>query len=562
MKFLPKLTPFQRYNSPYWLIDFAWLITLLVATYTFLLGTAPLAIPDGARYAEIAREMVRDHQYLIPHLNGVIYLEKPPLFYWLTALAIHTLGYSEWALRSVDCTLAILGCLVNYVVGYLLFNRRVAILASLVLASSILHFSLAHVLTTDVSLSFWLCCSLYCILLWLHRPQQTTFLYSAYALAGLALMTKSLIGLVFPAMIIGLWTLITGNWQIIPKLRLVRGLLITFAIAAPWHVLLQMHQPDFLHFFFVEQQFLRYATDIAGRYQPFWFFFVVVLVGFFPWICFLPQTLCHVIKSRTEPHYQTLLYLLIWVLTIFSFFSLSQSKLIPYISPIMMPMSLLVAHYLETTLQQINTRKIGLRFAATLLLIISLALIATLLYLNHTMTWPNPIECEELVILMIVTISLMTAVAYCQLLRSKLINAITTLLIGSCALLLTLACIRPLSDPRPIKTLAVTLKPLLKPDDAVVSFDHYYQDLPYYLDRRVIVVDWINELDYGYKHQDLSQWLIKQPALWRRWRSSQRMYMIASLQDAAKLPKIHPDLIFTVIAKTTNDVLLTNKRTW
>src|SRR5207244_1504959 len=103
-----------------------------------------------------------------------------------------------------------------------------------------------------------------------------------YAFAALAVLTKGLIGLIFPAMIIGSWILILNEWQLLKRIYLPSGILIFLAIAAPWHLLVQWHNPEFLRFYLLDQQFLRYFTKAANRSQPPGFFIPVLLLGFLP----------------------------------------------------------------------------------------------------------------------------------------------------------------------------------------------------------------------------------------------------------------------------------------
>src|SRR5262249_7698071 len=107
-----------------WLKDLISLTCLFSLLFFAFLGDRPFMSPDEGRYAEIPREMVAGGNYITPHLNGVKYFEKPPLFYWVERFAISHLGTSEWALRTAPAIIGVLGCLLVYVGGRRLFDRH------------------------------------------------------------------------------------------------------------------------------------------------------------------------------------------------------------------------------------------------------------------------------------------------------------------------------------------------------------------------------------------------------------------------------------------------------
>src|SRR5579862_9516747 len=135
------------------LLDLLCLTALIGFFYYFYLGTYPLFTPDEGRYAEVAREMVATGDYITPRVNGVAFLDKPILYYWLQAAAIHLFGLKEWALRFFPALLGLLSCLVTYSCGCVLFNRRTGLLASLILATSPLYFSGAHYANLDLEMA-------------------------------------------------------------------------------------------------------------------------------------------------------------------------------------------------------------------------------------------------------------------------------------------------------------------------------------------------------------------------------------------------------------------------
>ena len=133
-----------------WIKDFILIILIIGALFGATLGKYPLAAPDGARYAEIPREMVVTGDYITPHLNGVKYFEKPPLFYWLQATSIKILGVNDLAVSIVNAIMA-LGCaLWIYGTSRKLFGRKAAWLSSFIFTTSSLVFVLTRIITLDM----------------------------------------------------------------------------------------------------------------------------------------------------------------------------------------------------------------------------------------------------------------------------------------------------------------------------------------------------------------------------------------------------------------------------
>ena len=133
------LATYKMQPKRQWAIDIIFLALLFGFFYAFWIGSYALFTPDEGRYSEVAREMVTSGDYITPRLNGVAFLDKPALYYWLQASAIHLFGLKEWALRFWPAALGILGCLMTYTAGFLLFNRRTGILAAIILATSPLY---------------------------------------------------------------------------------------------------------------------------------------------------------------------------------------------------------------------------------------------------------------------------------------------------------------------------------------------------------------------------------------------------------------------------------------
>ncbi len=570
----------QQFKRGTWCFDLLVLSVFIVLLFGLFLGSRPLSTPDEARYSEIPREMLVLHDFVTPHLNGVKYFEKPPLMYWIQAAAIKLfnpsvgkvintshapqlantlapLSINEWVVRVPNALMALLGCLILYASGRLLFDRRTGLLSAIILSTSFLYFTLARMVTLDMSLSVLLSSSLLTFLMAVNLPfgsKRRYLCYAAYIFSALAVLTKGLVGIVFPVMIVGTWILLTQQWRLLKQIYLPSGILLFLLIAVPWHVLVQQRNPEFLQFYFIQQQFLRYSTLIAQRYQPSWFFIPILFAGFLPWIVFLFQAIkASFPRTRQQIREKSNhVFLLLWVSIIFVFFSLSHSKLIPYILPLFPAVALITGHYLAT-----QGDRAGVKWGTILLPFIWLiggGLGVLWLLMVPTADLPKlgiPFLIAGYSIFLLG--SLFTAFYY-ALHRGK--TAFICLTLASSISFIIFATGIPRVDTRSIKPLVQALTPLLRPHDKIVSYDNYYQDLPFYLNHRVMTVNVVGELEFGMQHQNTSAWMLSATRFWRLWDSQQRVFMITDKPLYQSL-KVNKKSIY-LIAVTPYDVLLSN----
>lgn len=522
-----------------WLADLVCLTFLVGFFYALWLGGHALFTPDEGRYSEIAREMVVTHDYITPRLNGVAFLDKPILYYWLQASAIKLFGLKEWALRFWPACFGVLGCLITYFAGHVLFNRRTGILSAVILATSPLYYGAAHYANLDLEMAVLISTTLLFSLLALHSPakQKKTFYFIlAYIFCALAILTKGLIGIVFPAMIIGLWIILLNQWRNLKQMYLITGLFIVIIITLPWYTLVQKANPEFLHFFFVTQQFSRFlAHGDFNNAMPSWFYLPVVLLGFFPWSVFMLQACTKNIKAilQARKAHSIELFLLLWPLLIFIFFSIPKSKLIGYILPIFPALALIIGRYLDDMWAK------TLRYSTVIfmLLCVSLFFLCVFISFNQTLTIP-PATFGYLKIA--AAIFLVCAISSAILLKKNAAASkiIYNMLIFAVASLLTLAASLHTLTFNSIKPLALQLKPQLIFQDEVVTFYKYYQDLPLYLERRITIVtnwqapeivqrdNWTREFWFGMPFQDTHAWLIDEKIFWQRWNSDKHLLVL------------------------------------
>lgn len=550
-----------KFNQPLWKRDVLFLTLVLGGLFFILLGSRPLFVPDEGRYAEIAREMVAFNDYITPYLNHIKYFEKPILFYWLEAAVIKIAGLHIWSLRSVNAFLGLLACILTYGFARKFYGRLTGILAALILGTSTLYFVMARMITLDLPVTVFLMICLYAFLLGVHeKPGHTRrfYLWGAATFAAFAVLTKGLIGIVFPILIISSWLTLTGQWRILKSLYIPSCLFIFLAITLPWHILVNARNPGFFYFYFINQHFLRYTNKHIGHYQPSWFFIPYFIIGFFPWIAFLPQSIARFLKWKNRHIFQTEIFLLLWAVIIFAFFSFSKSKLIPYILPVFPPLAILVARYLQQSIEcQWNK---GIKIGSLGIFFFSIFLVAIFYLFLTQSSLPDP-KKASLILYSALSILIMGSSLTCfYVFRRRLDAGLITLIITAWLFLLTTFTAFPAIDKRTILPLANIVKPMLTAESEIITFNKYYQDLPFYLTRRVSVLNWRNELTYGMQLEPTHEWMIDNYTFWQRWHSQKRVFAIIGLGEYHHLIQKYPQEKIILLGKTIENALISNQK--
>ncbi|HZC45593.1 MAG TPA: glycosyltransferase family 39 protein, partial [Candidatus Acidoferrum sp.] len=267
--------------------DLVAVIALSAAVCFFHLGSYGLWEPDEARYAEIAREMLQSGNLLVPHLNYVAYVEKPPLLYWLTTPSFWIFGVSEFAARLPVALSAIAGIVATYVFALRTFGRRHAILAAAILATTPLYALMAQVLTTDMTLTALVTIATFA--LFLHQQEGGRWCWIAYVAMGLAVMTKGPVGAALPILSILIWLGLNRELGgAIKRFHAIPGLILTTLIAAPWFIAISIREPGFADFYFVGEHIRRVFETDYSHSEAFYFYLPVLAIGLLPWSLLVP----------------------------------------------------------------------------------------------------------------------------------------------------------------------------------------------------------------------------------------------------------------------------------
>jgi len=330
------------------------LLAVLAAAWFGTLDYRKLIKPDEGRYAEIPREMVASGDWLTPRLNGIKYFEKPALQYWATASAYTLFGERHWTARLWSALTGFFGILFTWYATRRLFGHTAALYASCILSGSLLYGFISHVNTLDMGVSFFLSAAVFAFTLAQRDAADSretrNFMWLAWLSLGLAVMSKGLIGLALPfATLIG-YSLLQRDFTPWRKLHLASGLCILFAVTAPWLIAVSLANPEFARFFFIHEHFERFLTKVHGRYQPMWYFVPILLIGMLPWLVVLLTGLWRTPRLDSRTRFQPRRFLLLWIVVVFCFFSVSSSKLASYILPLFPALAALLGWSLAETI--------------------------------------------------------------------------------------------------------------------------------------------------------------------------------------------------------------------
>ncbi len=537
------------------------LLFLLVLTsilYMVALGNHGLLDPDEGRYSEIPREMIESGDYITPRLNYVAYFEKPVLHYWLTVLSFKVMGQNEFAARFWPAVLALAGVFVTYWLANRMNGPRAALLSAWILATSLVYFAIGQINITDMPLSFFITLSMAGF--WMGHRRDRKFFLLFYIGMALATLTKGLIGIVLPAGIAFWWIVLTRKWSVIREALYLPGIVIFFLVATPWFVLVSLENPDFFDFFFIQEHFLRYTTKMHGRFEPWWWFIPILIVGAIPWTGFLPGAISDALpSSMARPTHQdrSNLFLLLWFAIIFIFFSLSSSKLIPYIIPVMPPLAIMAGSFLDYHMDRGKSRALGMGLLLNSLILVPFGVAAAAYPFLDERYGKILLPVVAPVVAVLLLLVILSWVYYARGQSRKMVLALCIFAFLNIA---TFKNVFGFYDRiMSARDLAAAIREHSLPGDVLAQYREYDQGLPFYLKRRIVLVDWVGELEFGANREDQSDWFLSAEGfLERYWVSEDRVLLI--LREGTSTEFLETGGVTpVVIAGAPGKIVVTNK---
>lgn len=312
------------------------IITVVAVIMIFLgIGGIPLLDPDEPVYAETAREMLMEGDLLSPRIFGNYWYDKPPMYYWLVALAQCVFGDNEFAARFPAGIMAFGTTILVYLSATKMFNERAGFWSSIVLVTSIEFFYLGKAAVTDSTLLFFMTGAL---LAFMHKKY-----WAMYVCMALATLTKGPIGIVFPGAIIFLYLCLSGRFYQLLEMHVIRGLLLYVLIAGPWYyAMYTVHGMEFIETFLGFHNITRFTTPEHASRVTFWYYFPVLIVGMFPWTGLMFQSIYESVTISRIDDMRNLSFMHIWWLFVFLFFTICKTKLVSYILPMYPALAIII----------------------------------------------------------------------------------------------------------------------------------------------------------------------------------------------------------------------------
>lgn len=485
--------------------------------------------PDEGRYAEISREMFMSGDWVTIRYNDLKYFEKPPFHLWVTSIAYTLFGVGDWQARLCVALSGIVGLAASMLAAARWFGPRVAVLTGLALVAAPMWSVAGHFNSLDMTLSGALACVLAFMLLAQH-PDATpaarrNWMLACWVAMGVAVLTKGLVGLVLPGLVLVVYTLVTRDVGLWRRLHLPGGVIAMLIVTVPWIWLIDARNPEFAHFFFIHEHWDRYTSTVHERKGTIWYFVPLVVAGFLPWLGLTPRMWTEVreragaVRGAAGKPFQPALMAALWAFAIFAFFSLSGSKLPGYIVPIFPALAMLAGIALDHINERSWQRQVNAMLALAVVGLLATPYVATL----DKPTTPNEVyRAFALWVGAAFLVLLVGMIVARRLLRSRgLFPSITAY-----AMALYLCCTVALLGHEVMGRrasgvdLVPAIRAVLKDDMPLYGVGVLDHTLPFYLRHTLTMVEHPDELEFGIA-QAPDRWIPTMKAFIARWQDGQ-----------------------------------------
>lgn len=503
-------------------------IFIFAIFYLYLahLGAYHLMDPDEGRYNQIPREMILSGDFITPHLNGVEYFEKSAFQYWFTAIMMKIFGFSEFTGRILPA-LSGIGCVaLAGFLGTMMYSRKVGLLASAILATSCLNLVVASINILDMALTlFMTSCMVFFYAF--ERTEKKKWLIAFYIAMGFGVLTKGLVAIILPFGILFWYVIFTKRPRLFLKLFYLPGILAFLIVTVPWFYLVCQANHDFFYFFFIREHFLRFTTKMHDRFQPWWFFMPFVIIGMLPWTGFLVSLFSKrgVIRQTTsERNRFDIIYLLLWFFIIFIFYSISDSKLVPYIMPCWMPLAILIA----ASIKRFEVTNSWLSHSFFINSFLSLAFVFALV--GYVLS-SNYLTIDEFIAeggLLTASLFIGTIASIFVWLKTKRFRCtVSVLCIMGFFFGLGLHDVQEqVHNNQSAYYVSQKINELQPQDALIVNYGDFYHGVPYYTNQRVALADFKGELEFGSTHPSGAGWFFNGNELNNLWNSPKRIIIV------------------------------------
>ncbi len=540
-----------------WRTSTLWLLAAaLLAVWLGTLGYRHLIPTDEGRYAEIAREMFTTGDWVTIRYNDLKYFEKPPLQMWGTALAYTLFGVGDWQARLFTALSGLIGIAFTMLAAARWWGKRVAVVSALVLASAPMWNVGAHFNSLDMGVAGCMTMALAALLLAQHPDaspaQRRGWMWACWAAMALAVLSKGLIGVVLPGFVLVVYTLVARDWALWKRLHLLTGLVVFFAVGAPWFVLISARNPEFAWFFFVHEHFQRFTSTVHHRDAPLWYFVPLLVAGFLPWLAQLPGA-ARLTMARDQAAangFRPTLLLGLWAVLIFAFFSVSNSKLPGYIFPIVPALAILAALVLEQADERMWRWQLQAFLGVNLVGLAACGYLATM----SSEMYPNAVFARFAAFLAAAFLAAAVLTWLALRLAARRFESLAAFACGW-FLTFTIALLGHEAFGRSMSgiDLVPAVKPWLKPGVPFYAVERLDHTMPFYLDTPAVMVQEPDELAFGVAHEP-AKWIPTTDAFVARWRDGGQAVAMMSPGTYQRLAA--QSVPMTVIAQDTRRVIV------
>lgn len=518
-----------------------WLLIAVALIWFSNLEYRKLIKPDEGRYAEIPREMVASGDWTTPRLNDLKYFEKPPLQYWMTAAAYEVFGQHHWTSRLWTASTGFAGILLVWFAGLRLFGREAANYAAILLGSSMLYVLMGHINTLDMGVTFFLTLGIVGLLLGQTQADTSkcrNWMLLAWVALALAVLSKGLMGLVLPGAALFIYMVVQRDFSVLRRMHWLPGLVVFLLITAPWFYLVMKANPEFFQRFFIYEHYTRFTTKELGRYQPWYYFIPILLLGMLPWTVLMFDTLINTWRGIRLPGkaFNAARFLLIWAIFIYLFFTVSGSKLPSYLLPMFPALALLMGKQLV----EMSSRRLFWMVIPMLPLTLLAAgfapfaarLADTPLQLQGYGEYAYWLEAAALVWMLGVVVALVL-LRRTQKPAAVLVLALSTLLAAQ----IGASGYNTIAKERSGYFIANAIRPYVNPDEPFYSVDTYEQTLPFYLKRTFTLVQYQDEMAFGIM-QEPQRWIPDYASFAKVWQAQPAALAIMPVDTYQRLKRL------------------------
>jgi 4-amino-4-deoxy-L-arabinose transferase-like glycosyltransferase len=314
--------------------------------YFYNLGGWDLWNPDEPRYAQIAKEMLQGERWIIPHLNSEVYLDKPPLFFWLMAATATVIGgMNEFAARFPSALFGLLTLPLLFFLGKRLFSEKAGFLAALVLATTVEFLWLARRANIDATLTFFTTAAITLFYVGFYQQKGRWILYlMAYLGMALGVLTKLQIGVIVPVLVVGGYFLVQREMWFFKDPSHIPGIALFVAFVGGWLALAYLSGGEEYLWGLLYKKTASTFLETASHDRPLYYYLMNFPGNFMPWIVFFPSALIYGLSAKGRK--KEFIFAFFWFVVIFVFFSLAKAKRELYLLPLYPAAALMVGYLL------------------------------------------------------------------------------------------------------------------------------------------------------------------------------------------------------------------------